>query len=95
MPIPSSIPNPTTTSSQISSTSSSSSSSTSSSTSSMIVTKTEDISATNDELCQNGYMECEGAGFKTCVNNKWVYRECAIGTGCKRYKGNYIICDFI
>lgn len=89
MPIPSSIPNPTT--SSIPTTTLSQISSTSSSTS----TKTEDISATNDELCQNGYMECEGVGFKTCVNNKWVYRECAMGTGCKRYKGNYIICDFI
>jgi hypothetical protein len=44
--------------------------------------------------CITGNMKCNGSGFDTCVNNEWVYRECASGTSCKS-NGDSIICDFV
>jgi hypothetical protein len=43
--------------------------------------------------CTTGEMKCNYSGFDTCVNNEWVYRECASGTVCKP-SGESIVCDF-
>ena len=43
--------------------------------------------------CITGEMKCNGDGFDTCVNNKWIYRSCASGTSCKT-SGESIVCDF-
>jgi hypothetical protein len=43
--------------------------------------------------CISGEMKCNGDGFDTCVNNKWIYRSCASGTSCKT-SGESIVCDF-
>lgn len=59
-------------------------------------TKMNDTKAKNiNDGCINGEMRCVNSGFETCVNNIWVYRDCGVGTCCKRYLSNYIICDFI
>jgi len=43
--------------------------------------------------CITGKMKCNNSGFDTCVNNKWIYRNCASGTSCKT-SGESIVCDF-
>jgi hypothetical protein len=43
--------------------------------------------------CITGEMKCNRNGFDTCVNNKWIYRDCASGTACKS-SGDSIVCDF-
>lgn len=54
-----------------------------------------DVVNKNQDGCNNGEMKCVNSGFGTCVNNIWIYRDCGVGTYCKQFLKNYIICDFI